>query len=412
MLNKNKDVFGMFSQISVLIITLLSCFHVIFIYGAGTAALLIMMYMFVTFQLLRRNHKYQRSFTKLYLFIVMFVLYSLIQLLFIEHSQSTSNSTQTILIGFALITYLGLQINSKESLQDLLKIWGISIFCTIPVGWWEFVTGNHFPTSNANLHPDLPKATTVGFSNPNDYSFLLILSLPVILYFISLGKRYTIAGIFMLISSFTFIFNNGARFILLIFFGVVTLHLIGKLRRNKKLIFPFVLIIGIMGFYYNDIFVKSFEEIKTINSNDYSVGVRFSLSNATLDVFKGNLFGVGSGKIESYIGGNVHNFWLEILANYGLVVFTGFVLFFTLILFRLFSSRKIRELNNVMYPIFLATLIFIFACISSSSIFRFSFLWYFLGVLLCCLNIIKQYKLEEKHSQTDLEIGLDTIKVN
>src|SRR5699024_3830715 len=89
------------------------------------------------------------------------------------------------------------------------------------------------------------------------------------------------------------------------------------------------------------------------------------------------ILGVGPGNSDYYMpikGDKIHNFWLEILVNYGIVVFSGLLMFFLYSIYSLLR-KKSEKLNKVVYPLLLSIIIFIPTSMTPSSIFKFQILW-------------------------------------
>ena len=106
-------------------------------------------------------------------------------------------------------------------------------------------------------------------------------------------------------------------------------------------------------------------------------------------------FGVGNGQIEYWMQNsaryetgeilNMHNWWMEILTGYGLVIFSGFIVFFVN-LYRCFSNRyeKNKKTNyGRQMLVFAASLVgFILTLVSSSSNMTKEYVWLFWAILI------------------------------
>jgi len=330
------------------------------------------------------NKKYRNKIntSRLFLFFVLWLFYATVQMLLVDQYIQNWSHFQTLVFGVGIIWIMTRLINSKDRIETFYKAWGFAVFLSILFGWWEVITDNHLKTSSAYSY-DLNNITTVGFFNPNDYSFLLILSLPIMLFWVTKGKLLKLLGLFMIASSFYFTFMNGSRFILLVFILVIGLFTIKLAKSKKKGTFiSFVLVLVGSVIYFKDIIFNAITDVSTLSGGDSSTEVRKYLSNSAWDIFKKYPFGVGSGNLENYmpvVGYKVHNFWFEILVNYGLVIFIGLLLFLVVGIYKMRCKRN-REMKNIVWPILWSTIIFIPTCIQSSSIFQFNIL---LGFHLC-----------------------------
>lgn len=330
---------------------------------------------------------YNTTFFSLWLFIAGF------QLILLEHTESTSLHIKSLVYGIVTILILTNLIREKRTLVRVYMLWALFVALTLIIGIWEVNTGNHFRSSTA--YPNGINAT-VGFYNPNDYSFFLSISLPLSMYFFQKNHIYKLFAFFMFVSSVYLIYINGSRSVLISILLLIVLYLIYISRKSKKtLIFALTTFSTIFIVFYNPYIVNIFNQIETLGSGDSSISTRKQLLISGLNIFKENpLFGVGPGNIEFFmpvVGDKVHNFWLEILVNYGLFIFIGFLFFFVRSLIIMMKNRS-TNLELEVKPIFWSSIIFIITSLTSSTIFTFHFLWYFLGMIVVVTNLINSEK--------------------
>ena len=147
-----------------------------------------------------------------------------------------------------------------------------------------------------------------------------------------------------------------------------------------------------------------------------SVGIRINLiKNSLLCLSKSFGFGVGTGNAEYCIENygvywtkdivNVHNWWLEILTNYGIFVFAGYLIFYLSLIRSLYkyhkqlttykkppkTENKQLTTERMICEVLLISLIgFFLASISSSSIMAFNPQWLLFAFSLAFLNYSRQ----------------------
>lgn len=379
--------------LSILVISLLISFNLLFsIIGLSIFILLFYIY-FLSYLGNKTQQIKVKKISKFYIFFIVWLIYAAIQAILEGITDKTLFHVQVLFYGLVLIWFMSRIIDTKEWLDILYKMWGFSVFCTIILGWWELTTGNHI------FHYDtkFQEFVTINFFNPNNYCFFLVVSLPVVLYWIKLGVVYRLFGIFMFISTFYFAYHNGSRLIMLITIVIMCLFLISLAKSKKKLLLLLIILISVSVFNYYELILDSLSEISTMNNSDNSINVRSSLNESALQIFNTHPFGVGPGKLELYmprIGSNVHNFWLETLVNYGIIIFLAIVLFFGFFIFRLFSFRKSEEFRNIIMPIFWSVIIFIPTSTVPSSIFILNITWFLFGVMICTTNVISRERLK------------------
>ncbi|WP_371860344.1 hypothetical protein [Halobacillus faecis] len=159
------------------------------------------------------------------------------------------------------------------------------------------------------------------------------------------------------------------------------------LKQTKFLFFSIIFAIVLFAFF-NDVIHKAINTVLTLN-NEIGGG-RGKLTASAFEITTKNPLGVGPGNIEAYMpdtGWKIHNFWLEISSNYGLLVFFGLIFLFIHSLVLLIKNRN-NQLNEVLWPILWCTILFIPASTVPSSIFHFNLLWFFLGVLIAATQLI------------------------
>ncbi|MDD4239448.1 MAG: O-antigen ligase family protein, partial [Desulfotomaculaceae bacterium] len=132
--------------------------------------------------------------------------------------------------------------------------------------------------------------------------------------------------------------------------------------------------------------------------------------NAVTELKAHSFMGVGAGNAEEhmkkYRTGTfrilaLHNWWLEILANYGIFVFVLYLTFYVKLLYELFvvAVRAGQGLLRVLGESCLLALVgFPIAAVSSSSLIYARFMWILFGIALCVVNI---YQVGLKREEGD-----------
>jgi len=139
---------------------------------------------------------------------------------------------------------------------------------------------------------------------------------------------------------------------------------------------------------------------ETTQSGGGSLIVRYNLVRNSF-IFLGNSlgFGVGAGNVEYHMANspvyetsgriNVHNWWVEILTNYGIFIFTGYVVFYLGLLISLYKIyRRLTDTSERMIceASLVSLVIFFFSSMSSSSIMALRPQWILFAFALGFLN--------------------------
>jgi len=98
------------------------------------------------------------------------------------------------------------------------------------------------------------------------------------------------------------------------------------------------------------------------------------------------------GNAEFYIVTNHHNRWLEVLINYSILVFVGYIIFYIGIirnLWKLYHKDQTREEIMICEALLISLVGFFFARVSSNSIMAFKTQWLLFAFALTYLNYFR-----------------------
>ena len=173
--------------------------------------------------------------------------------------------------------------------------------------------------------------------NPNKTSYFLCCLLPFILYFkraYSLKWQKIFFSVVALLTILTVVLS-GSRGGLLTLLFVIIATLITTKRHISLLIFLVAVFIGFLFALNSPVGVTIFERMQSLFEGDLIAGTsgRLAIWEALIKVYSSNaftvLFGLGFGASEMVgMRADPHNYYLQILAEYGLV---GFLVFFSFV---------------------------------------------------------------------------------
>ncbi len=321
----------------------------------------------------------------------------------------------TIYILFALFSLA--IIEDKRDLKILVYIWVFVFFISLLVAFWEILTAKHLITSQ--YHPKNYEHNkyevfivttkvyipTSFYGNQNDFSTYIILSLPIIFFMV---RNYLIK-LPLLLSGIFIIFYTVSRANLIgLFFQAIALPFL--MNRRFNLIYIPLLIISIFSAVYtvgyianspypefikDERFRRFYGNIrnKIINTlkarEDFSTLIRKNLYRSSFEYFldsKG--LGVGVGQLKYlfenkpkyyvFYFSDPHNFYLEILAKFGIIVFFAYILFLIYIFLNTLNTIS----NPMSKAIFLSLLGFLFGSISPYSLVLFYPFWAFVVLVI------------------------------
>lgn len=266
-----------------------------------------------------------------------------------------------MLINFVM--FLEITVFSRNALSPYNNIatsWLIAFFLTSFVAFWELQTGNHL--SNAkddylgreDAMSDLAFGTytAVGFYNLNTYCLYILQVFPFALYILAnkMRVRLIVLAIYSLFAGLVFILANGSRGSLIglaIMFFIFTVRMI----KGNSRTFGIALVLVISVIY---LFVEYGDSLLSViiyrmqYSGLFEDNSRIVLAEKSMELFL-NSYGLGTG-VGSMVPamakqGNfygifyTHNLFIEILMQFGVVIF----LFFCYFIYFLYD--KAREID-------------------------------------------------------------------
>lgn len=336
-----------------------------------------------------------------------------------------------VYIFFNLLTAIVLVyfLQTHELIYWLLKCWLFIYIVFAFFAIYEVFSGNHLANSMLNgLPPEmnyLQFVPTVTFGNQNDYATFMTLSLPFIsiLALHTKNKVHKWGLIFIYLISLPILFATTSRanyLGLLLSFFISFLFFTNVKSKLSIVLLGLFLIGGIYLIIPTDIveqfwiYVETFQGITAFNvDDDLSLEVRWNLVYNSFYFFINSFgLGVGPGNLEAYnkfksptfTDGiiNSHNWWFEIMANYGILIFLLYVIMYVWILYTLFTIRiQTNNLKSRVIAEFLLAgfLTFIVSSSSPSSVIAFIPQWILLGIALSFINV---YKREQFSNKVDL----------
>lgn len=357
--------------------------------------------------------EYSRNARVLYpLFVfLIWVLYGFLSLIWVKDVSLWFRSFFFIFSGFILLINCLYFIRSKYEMMDYYIVFVFVSFFHNMVGWIEILFDKYFFLHGEKLAIyklyDYPVSV---FGNTNDFAtYLLFTSLICfVIIFVSKSIIVKILSSATFTSSLILILMTHSRANLIgLLCGVMLIILlnIGSKKVQKLLLISFV--ISFFFIVLNSSFLQNLKSILdsllefNFGSSGGSDYVRVNLIRNGIIFLKDTyLLGVGAGNIEYWMlhysvyntNGvlNIHNWWLEILVGYGVIVFILYIsLYFGLILnsFKSYINSSYKGLKSLY--LINVTLLFTFFIggVSSSSLI--SAEWFWLIFVLIIISDIK-----------------------
>jgi len=372
--------------------------------------LLVFLWLLLGIKLLNQGGKIflvQRQIQWYFAFLFFWFAYAVISLAWAPSKSMAIRYLIFLFMGISVIFFSTYYFREKLDLQKLYLLW-MGVFITLLfLGFWEHLTGYHLSVSKlyGETYARFKYIPTAVFYNQNDYATFLTLSIPFSIALMRYKKNLWlyICGIGISISAFYLIVVTGSRSnILAVLFELVfiLLFLLNFKRKIKVIIAIGVCIILLFIFLPGPVqgfFSQIGGELNSIVSQTRmatsSMGIRFSLVRNGLSLLYSTAgFGVGAGNAEYYLLANPHNWWLEILVDYGILVFVGYIIFYIGImrnLWKIYRKKQKIEEKMICEALLVSLVGFFFASISSSSIMAFKPQWLLFAFALSFLNYFR-----------------------
>ena len=271
-----------------------------------------------------------------------------------------------------------------------------------------------------NIVQELMQSPT-GFQwNPNDLALAILMIFPF--FFLSKNKILKIFGI---ISTAIIIVKSGSRGMFLALLFMIMIYFIFISKKKIIAISFFVILVSINiinANYLPNYFLNSenprireiaysysalisYIRFDSYNDND-SIGVRQQLiKNGLIGLKNSHYLGVGGGgsrALAERLGGidgrvtSMHNFWIEVLVDSGIVFFIIFLIWYSKILIgllRVVNHTKYKFLKYVASSCFLSMGGFLLGAIVPSSVIYFFPMWIMYGISIATINIYNKEKV-------------------
>ena len=359
-------------------------------------------------------------------FLVIWLVYAVLSLAWAADKVEAVREIIFLFMGVSVIFFVVFYFSNLKDLKRLYNLWLLILLLLICVGLWEHITGNHLSVSALTDASGKSRFVPTGFfHNQNDYATYLAISIPFVLTFIRYNRRLIkpLLGMAILtLSLYLLVITFSRANYLAIILGVAFWFLFLLKVKTKVKVLALTGLVALLLFvafpgWMQDVFgtanvqLRSLTAQMTSGTELDSVPIRLNLiRNSLIFLVNSFGFGVGAGNVEYHManfqvyntGGilNVHNWWAEILANYGVFVFAGYVLFYLGLLTKLYKVYgKLKNTTEKMLceALLVGLVVFPFSSISASSIMALTYQWIFFAFALGFLNYYRSRIKEARY---------------
>jgi teichuronic acid biosynthesis protein TuaE len=350
------------------------------------------------------------------IFLLVWLIYSAVSIIWAVDKTEALRYVILLFLAFSVIFFSVIFLVTPTDLYVVFLLWIVVVGVTLLLGISETIFGFHLPTSafyqtQKESYQYMPTAV---YFNPNNFAAFLTLSAPFLLSMfifsnkislrlLSLGSFFALLYVLVSTRSRS---NFLAMILVIIYFSVVVYT---SLKRRKELI---VMVSGflILMVVFKDRIIAEFGSLLTsfqalpsqIANPTRSIGIRINLIRNGISYLTSTWgFGVGAGNFETWMQTraefatkhiiNSHNWFLEVLVNFGIFIFLGYVAFYIGMVYLIYKVLHTNWENQKMRMIGVAVLgamiAFVFASMSPSSLIAFRPHWLIFAFGLSYINL-------------------------
>ena len=364
------------------------------------------------------------------LFLGLWLFYAILSVIWSASKNDAIRDVGYLFTSIPLIFFVVFFFRRFQDLERFYYLWLLILVPLIGLGFWNHITGSQLAMSTLADGPKhMRNMPTAVYHNPNDYATYLSLSLPFVITFVKYNKKKIaqLFGITAILCSLYLILVTFSRANYLAALSIIVFSfLMLKTRKKLKIAFSILIVFVILFFAISNTMENIRETAVTQTSSLFkrglsekgSLSVRVNLIRNSL-LFLGDSygFGIGAGNSEHYMKRygaydtysktqrivNVHNWWIEILVEYGIFIFVGYLWFFCSILLNLYRINcKIENSSEkrVCESLLLGLIGFALASVSSSSIMNLIPQWMLFAFALSFLNYWRTKQKRKDHENS------------
>jgi teichuronic acid biosynthesis protein TuaE len=315
-----------------------------------------------------------------------------------------------VAFGFlTVLALLNLRANTTRGVRWLFRGWVAAAFVTGAIGVWEFVTGNHLPGSWIDNTPARVQRLVVisTFDNPNNFGAFLLLASTVVLYQMETARSMVLRWTLFVVVLWLFVLAvlSTSKIAVVAMLTVILVYVVRAVQHKAMAVGMVIALLG--GFVASLTYLGGDLDLLTdvvafaeggltlqqstlSRVNLFLAGIDMTVSTYGLGVGGGNfsyLMERGYSELWTRDIVDPHNWWIEILSQYGVLVFALYVGFLAYVsLYSLRASRREGSLPRFLLPFVLA---FVLSGFANSSYVLQPTNWLFLGTILMMVSCTK-----------------------
>jgi len=349
-------------------------------------------------------------------FFILWFFYAVLSLFWAAAPMFALREIVLLFIEISMIFFVVYYFTDIKSFKLFYNLWLLIIVISIGFSLWNYFVGNNPMPNIISLTIGNTFAPKSFYKFQNFFSIFLALSIPFVLTFIKYHKRPILRLFFVgiLLLAVILLLLTLARSCYLAVFSSIVFWMLFTTKRviSSKTLLKISLAILILFILFQNQYIQALyhlinEQITSLDSGVSNVG---SSVNLRLNAIKNSLLffknswglGVGAGNVEYYmvhfgiynVNNNpyVHNWWVEILTNYGIFIFGYYITLYVklfLDLYKVYAKLTSNQEKMICETLLMGMVGFPLASLSNGTIIYFAPQWIFFAFVIGFLNYTK-----------------------
>lgn len=340
--------------------------------------------------------------------MISWLIYAMISLGWVKDYGDWFRALYFISLGVLCIILYSRIFKTTDDILVVFRLLSIMAIVHNVIGWYEINTGNYIFLSTGIEQYVRNNYPVSMFNNTNDFALFMLMSI-FFLYVCAVNSKnvlWKIINIITIFSSAYLLIITGSRANILGFVLAFSLYIYMSMKnKSGRRTMLTILILLFIFILINPNALQSY--IIMINQN-FNSDLVFGSDSVRINLIKNGFefllntfgFGTGAGNIEYwmenygtyYTGGivNIHNWWMEILTGYGIVIFVLYITFYLRLfrsLYRKYRTTKDKKNMTISLALMCCMAGFVIGSISSSSNISSEWLWVFWAVAIAFQGI-------------------------
>lgn len=384
--------------------------------------------LFVILFLKNQHLHLNRKLYQYYIFLAFWFIWAGISILWAGSKGMVLVNMLFTAINISLIFFTSCYFTEEKDHAKFIKITFVAFAISVVFAFVEMAAGIHVPYSKSlGYYGTIAQYIPTGFYiNPNDFAAYLVTFMPIAYMLFKYAKKYNyVYFCIFTLALYVLLYTDSRSSYLALFIAVVAAIALDIYSKRKCIKLPpdnkfknilaviaiiIVIIINSTGIgqIHREVHNAGEQAIGNQLSSlldveqETSIGVRINLIKNGFKILNQNplryLTGVGAGNTEYYMQNYVdstmgivdmHNWWMEILVNHGIIFLLLFIWFYVRIIYDTIIVYK--ETDSELYrmasgAIIISLAAFSIASISSSSIAGLSTIWIIFGEAMALIG--------------------------